>query len=221
VHFLTFLSKVEGILRNVVRRCYPTSWDENHITYSITDDLARELRSVDVDGLNRPFKTKWAARKLRGHVEHNFGDLAVIVRLKSWSGEEVNGVGLIEAKRRDRKKGTFGAIRRRQIEKVQRHAPSSRVLLYDYDKITEFTDNLALTYVSDMPHPSLPLIYWAEHSDFRPYSYCVAAPTSMVLATGLSTARHDYVANYHAAIAGTSAMTLATDVVDQWNGCAC
>jgi hypothetical protein len=37
----------------------------------------------------------------------------------------------------------------------------------------------------------------------------------------LSTAHHDYVSKYHAARAGASAMTLATDFADQLKGWAC
>ncbi|HLA09565.1 MAG TPA: hypothetical protein VJ023_03045 [Pyrinomonadaceae bacterium] len=80
-HYLQFLARVEGIFRDVIRRCYPTSWDENHITYTIADELATKLPSVRVIGFDRPFNVKWDARKLTGDPEQAFGDLAIVVLL--------------------------------------------------------------------------------------------------------------------------------------------
>jgi hypothetical protein len=46
-------------------------------------------------------------------------------------------------------------------------------------------------------------------------------PTPDDLATVLSTARQNWVSKYQAASAGASAITFATDFVDQLKGCAC
>lgn len=188
MHYLELLIRVEKIARDVIRRCYPTSWDENHITYTIADNLAQQLRSVQVHGLDRPFKTTWDARKLRGSAEQTLGDLAVVVRLRSWSGEEVNGVGLLEAKRRDDDKATFGAIRKRQLETILRNAPSSRLLLYDYNEIGGFADNMAWPEIWHSPSylPWLPA-YRGPYLSVMCYSHCVAVPTGIPLSTGIHT----------------------------------
>lgn len=94
LHYLEFIPRVEQLVRDVVRQCYPTSWDENHISYGIADTLAK-MSPVKVSGLERPFKVIWDVRKLRGDAEQKLGDLAVIVRLTStlpqWFSEDLYG----------------------------------------------------------------------------------------------------------------------------------
>src|SRR5438105_49229 len=119
-HYLQFLARVEGIFRDVIRRCYPASWDENHITYTITDELAAKLPSVRVIGFDRPFNVRWDARKLTGEPEQTLGDLAVVVRIRSWSGEQINGVGVLEAKRRYVDQATFSAFGKQQLRRIVR-----------------------------------------------------------------------------------------------------
>lgn len=190
LHYLQFLARVEEIFRDVIRRCYPTSWAEDHITYTITDELASRLSSVRVVGYDRPFNVTWEARKLRGTAEHTLGDLGVVVSLKSWSGERVEGVGLLEAKRRDDNKATFGALKKRQLQTIVRNAPSSRLLLYDYSQIADLEDNLSVSHVWESHRP------WEwpyRHHAVTPYSHCVAVSNGLVLATGLnSTALYKY-----------------------------
>jgi hypothetical protein len=184
MHYFEFLSTVEEILREVIRRCYPASWAEDHITYGLTDELARKLTSTQIRGLDRPFKTVWDARKLRGSSEQTLGDLAVVVRLRSWSGEEINGVGLLEAKRRDDHKAAFGSIRKRQLKTILLNAPSARLLLYDYSQITEFGDNLASSGVwHTLPdEPWLPA-YRGVYPAVTPYSHSVTVPIGVALST--------------------------------------
>lgn len=190
IHYLQFLATVEEIFRDVIRRCYPTSWDEDHITYSITDELATKLPSVRVIGFDRPFNIRWDARKLRGGAEQALGDLAVVVRMTSWSGEQINGVGLLEAKRRYVDQATFSAFGKQQLRRIVRNAPSSRLLLYDYSQIADFEDNLHVPYVWPSDDP----LRWPYHPySVTPYSHSVTVPSALVLATGLnSTALYKY-----------------------------
>jgi len=190
LHYLQFVARVEEIFRDVIRRSFPTSWAEDYITYSITDELARQLPSLRVTGFDRPFNVTWDARKLRGPAEHTLGDLGIVVHLRSWSGEEIGGVGILEAKRRDVEKATFGAVKKRQLQILVRNAPTSRLLLYDYSQIADFEDNLSVPYGWEPPHS------WEwryRHYATTSYSHCVAVPSSIALVTGLkSTALYKY-----------------------------
>jgi hypothetical protein len=190
LHYLEFLATVEGIFRSVIRGCYPTSWNEDHITYSITDQLATQLSSVRVSGFDRPFNVRWDPRKLRGTPEHKLGDLGIVVRLNSWSGEQIDGVGLLEAKRRYVDEAKFSAFAKDQLKRIVRNAPSSRLLLYDYSQIADFEDNLRTPLIW---HSSDPLVWPYRSYSVTPYSHCVTVPSSLVLATGLkSTALYKY-----------------------------
>jgi hypothetical protein len=138
LHYIEFLVKVEQISRQVIRRCFPTSWHEDHITYTLADELASQLQSSRVMGLDRPFNLVWDARKLRGSAENALGDLAIVVRLRTWAGDELEGIGLVEAKKREIDKATFDAMSPRQLQRILRNAPSSQLLLYDYSEIGDF-----------------------------------------------------------------------------------
>ena len=82
MRYSQFLGAVESLIGEIVRRSYPASWNEDHITYSITDQLAAKFRRVSVVGFQRPFEILWDAWKLRGTPEKLLGDLAVIVKIK-------------------------------------------------------------------------------------------------------------------------------------------
>lgn len=183
-HYIEFLLKVEQISREVIRRCFPTSWHEDHITYTLADEMASQLKSVRVLGLDRTFNMIWDARKLRGSAEQSLGDLAVVVRLRTWAGEELEGVGLVEAKKREAHKASFEALRKGQLQRILRNAPSSQLLLYDYSEIGDFRDNLLGSQI------------WHSHDSWEghhrhvaviPSSHCVTLPTSVVEATGIRT----------------------------------
>jgi hypothetical protein len=177
IRFSEFLGEVEESIQEIVTKSYSSSWDENHITYSITDALASKFRSTSISDFQRPFKTKWDAWKLRGKPERLLGDLAVIVRIKTWEGETLEGVGLLEAKKRAYAKSTFEAMKLPQLQKIQSNTPSSRVLLYDYDQITGFEDNLSALALS-----SNRFLEWPHGQYLTAFSHAVALPTSIALA---------------------------------------
>jgi len=183
MHYLKLLEHVEHLIRDVVRTCCPTSWDEDHITFSITDRLG-QLGNFDVTGLQRPFKIRWDARKLRGPTETALGDLGVLVRFTAWDGEQIEGIGLLEAKKRSLSSSSFDAVRKSQLTKIAKNAPRSRLLLYDHTGITEFTDNLS---IASMARPICPWFgpYWHDYI-VTPcqYSYAVALPIHLALRIG-------------------------------------
>ena len=168
MHYAEFAYQVEGWLVSAIRSCYPASWDENQITSSIAAKFAASAGSASLDGLDRPFKLVWDARTLGLPDPLALGDIAVLVHLTTWAGETLEGVGFLEAKRRDQSANTFSSAKTRQLKKIVRKAPSARLLLYDYDNVSTCMDNwVAAT---------------ADHSYRRglapPYTHCVSLPAT-------------------------------------------
>jgi hypothetical protein len=145
MHYGEFLIQLERALRETVISCFPRTWDENHISYRIMEELPRRFSTTEIQGLARPFATKWDAFKLRGPLEQAHGDIAVLVQFRSWEGETLEGVGFLEAKRRDVGAETYPAIDFSQLQRIRAKSPHTQVLLYDYNQISEFGDNLRLT----------------------------------------------------------------------------
>ncbi len=183
MHYAEFTEHIEHSIREAVRGCCPTSWDEDHITFSITDCLGG-LGHVEVTGLERPFKIIWDARKLRGPTETALGDLGVLVRLISWDGEEIEGIGLLEAKKRSPESSSFAAVRKRQLTRILKHAPRSRLLLYDRTAITESADNLTMASAGHRLHHWCTSHLSREWERIGPYSQAVALPTNLALSVG-------------------------------------
>lgn len=177
------LLKVETITRDIIRRCCPRSWDEDHITYSITDELG-SLDRIEVTGVHRPFFVTWDARKFVGPTETALGDLGILVRLTSWDGEQLEGVGgLLEAKKRPLDAAAFSAVREDQLRRINDNAPRSKLLLYDHSDITDFGDNLAITQMFLQQGETA-----SDHSASNapdahlPWSQAVTVPINLALA---------------------------------------
>ena len=120
-----FQARLERSITEIIRKCHPASWDENHISFSLVDGLFDRHRVETVAGLDRPFKIIWDFRKLRRPEETDFGDIAVLVRLTTWAGETVEGVGVIEAKRRNLGGSSFAAATTKQLKQICSKAASA------------------------------------------------------------------------------------------------
>jgi hypothetical protein len=68
------------------------------------------------------------------------------VNLKTWAGETLEGVGFLEAKRRDLRGARFSAAKTPQLKRVLRNAPSANLLLYDYDNVSSCMDNWSTAF---------------------------------------------------------------------------
>jgi hypothetical protein len=109
--------------------------------------------------------------KLRGNPETKYGDVAVLVRLSSWDGDVLEGVGFLEGKKRALHTGDFSAFSLRQAKRINRNAPHAQLLMYDAADITGFTDNIAVL----LPLP------WA-------YSLMSMVPKTNAICTPIGTA---------------------------------
>jgi hypothetical protein len=182
MHYAELIAKVEDTIRTAVRQCYPMSWDEDHITYLITDYLAK-LDKIEVTGLHRPFHIAWDARKFRGPTEKAFGDLGILVKLTSWDGEIVEGFALLEAKKRPLDSTSFTAVRKKQLTTIDRNAPHSRLLLYDHIDITEFSDNISMMRKDIGSRPLFDLLFSREEN-WLPFTQAVTVPVNLALTVG-------------------------------------
>ncbi len=176
MQYADYFHQVEKSITDVIRRCHPTSWDENHITFSLCDELFHRHQSVNLEGLDRPFKIIWDFRKLRLPEETDFGDIGVLVRLTTWSNETLEGVGLLEAKRRDLGKGSFSSAKSPQLRKILSKAPSAQLLLYDYENVSACMDNWSVQFEDHY--------YRRRYGEVLPFTHCVCLPARTALQQG-------------------------------------
>jgi hypothetical protein len=176
MNYSEYFQYLEQAIAEAVRDCFPFEWEENHITFSITKALFKKNQIVSLEGLDRPFKILWDVRKLRKPAETDFGDVAVIVRLTTWAGEILEGVGLLEAKRRDARKNTFSAAKLRQLRQISSKAPSARLMLYDYDNVSSCMDNSPIQFDDHF--------YRRRYGSVQPYTHCVCLPVGIAIQQG-------------------------------------
>ena len=167
---------LEQAIADAIRGCFPYDWEENHISFSITKALFKQNQIVNLEGLDRPFKILWDVRKLRKPAETDFGDLAVVVRLTTWAGEAIEGVGLLEAKRRDFGKNTFSATKLSQLKHISSKAPSARLMLYDYENVSSCMDNWSIQFEDHY--------YRRRYGVLSPYTHCVCLPVGIAIQRG-------------------------------------
>lgn len=174
--FADYFYRVEKSINDAIRSCYPASWNEDHITFTVTDNLFMKNQDVSLEGLNRPFKIKWDVRKLRRPEETKYGDVGVLVRLTTWADETIEGVGLLEAKRRDTGKTTFSSAKVQQLKRILSSAPAARLMLYDYEDVTACMDN--------RPGQFEYCFYKEKLENNQPFTHCICVPANIALQTG-------------------------------------
>ncbi|GBG15713.1 uncharacterized protein NMK_3324 [Novimethylophilus kurashikiensis] len=183
--YAEFFHELEISIRDSIRTCYPYSWDENHISFTLTENLFARHRAVSLEGLDRPFKILWDVRKLRLPEEVTYGDIGVIVRLTTWAGETLEGVGLLEAKKRDIGKNTFSATKSSQLKRIISNVPSARLMLYDYDNVSSCMDNWSVQFEDHY--------YRRRYGIIQPFTHCVCLPAGIAVQQGkFSTELHKF-----------------------------
>jgi hypothetical protein len=171
-----YLYLFENTIQTAVVKAYPTAWDEDHITFSIVQKLYEQLRDQTIEGLTRPFTVQWTAFKATGKLEHNHGDLAVLVRYKSWESEILEGVGYLEAKRiypRHDEYERYDAFNSSQLRRINDRTNYPLLLLYDYRRILDFADSLLFQPFISRPRSSM--------SFTSPFTHAVVVQGSLVL----------------------------------------
>lgn len=165
-----FCIGVENNIRSSVINSFPIDWDEDFITRTILKNLRGAFGNIAIDGPDTVLTIRWIPYKLSGKPEIQYGDVAIIVKIKYQDGDILEGVSFLEAKKRYINKTKFDAIDFRQLKKVRRVAPHSMVLLYDYQDITQFAS---------------PQLYYGGWADpwirLTPSTRSVVVPTDLIL----------------------------------------
>jgi hypothetical protein len=132
-----FCFRLEMAIQDAIQNCYPHEWDEDHITRDMLRRFRNEFAYVEVTGFRYTLRIEWQTYKFTGRPEYKYGDIAILVNLRYKDGTNIQGVAFLEAKRRANKSNKFDAINFKQIRRIRQAAPNVKVLLYDYESITE------------------------------------------------------------------------------------
>lgn len=169
------ISSFEENIGPVISDCFPYEWDEDHITFSLLKNIRKDFNRMQCFGWDQKENIDWSAYKYNGDVENKYGDIGVLVKLIYKDGRILEGVGFIEAKRRYQGKMTFDAMKLPQIRRINKNAPHSYVLLYDYEAITGFISNHSIRPRERQTN--------SKGLAVKPITYALAVQTSTVLAT--------------------------------------
>jgi len=153
-----WIVEVNDSISKSIQDCYPRQWNENHISYTWLKSLLRTYRHVLIKDLPFNYAVGLDAYKASGEVEKNHGDIAVLVVMHYKSGVELEGAGLLEAKR-VYDSDLYDALKWSQLELQQCKTSNHRVLLYDHQSISESTKKLTAQAVCkfcySLPFPAV------------------------------------------------------------------
>ncbi len=180
IQYSEFVRRVESLIKRAMLEDFPRSWVEDDITRRILRAFRHELGRIRIDDLNQPIVVQWDAYKLtkKMGLEQRYGDIGVLVRTRTGTGDTIEGVGFLEAKRRDRTQGVYDALKTEQIRRIRANAPHAFVLLYDFAAISEHTDNI---------HAALSLQTEATRSHASQRTHALVVPAGAVEALRTNT----------------------------------
>jgi hypothetical protein len=167
---LGLIHQIENLLVEHVKENYRADWDEDFITRSILKGIRQELNLANVVDFKDKIRINWVPYKLTGKAENKFGDIAILVNISYRDGDKIEGVAFLEAKKKRPGHIKFEEIRFVQLKRIRKWAPSSMILLYDYDDIMQFSDFL---FAGDLYRG------W----NYKPYTFAVVIPTGIVIQT--------------------------------------
>lgn len=137
--FNEWRNEAARLIHEELLKCYSNKdlggWDENYITTQML--IALKSLGLELTWDDKPQKVKWECHKLKSHLENQYGDIAVIVKI--WLTQEyfVEGVAFYEAKRQyfndTHQPQGFNAIKLEQLLKISELTHASHILLYDVD----------------------------------------------------------------------------------------
>lgn len=132
-----FCLGIEELINDLVEANFILDWDEDTLTRKFLSQLRQRLNgSLITDHDNRViFLTPY---KLSKTVEKKYGDIGIIVNIEYGDGDKVEGMALLEAKRRYKDSRRYDALDWSQLDRIYKNAPHSQLLLYDFRDISEF-----------------------------------------------------------------------------------
>lgn len=135
LHIADYEHFIDRAATEAVRSCLPHDWSEDFITRTLLRSISKPMQ-LKTYGSTRPMHVRWDVRKLLGTNENAFGDIAFLVKISTWANDTIEGVGFLEAKKRDFNKNTFSQIKKPQLRRINKNTPRSGLILYDYDSIS-------------------------------------------------------------------------------------
>ncbi|HEX9513818.1 MAG TPA: hypothetical protein VF939_25180 [Puia sp.] len=127
------IDKLERIFAELCIGSFPHEWDENHLSFLLMKRL-RELFGSRRIHFNKWSKiVDWKSYKNRGKQERDFGDIALIVTIQFSTGEVLQGVACLEAKR-DFQSGNFESMDLEQLNRIKANLPYAHLLLYTHQR---------------------------------------------------------------------------------------
>ena len=173
-----FTCQIENVIRNSINSVSGHEWDEDFITLNLLRDIRKELSGLRLFGRDSRGRINWEVYKLKGTFENNYGDIALVVNINYKDGTSINGAAFLEAKKRDWRKTTFGAMKITQAKRIIKNAPRSQYLLYDYEDITNFLNGSM--YLEEIT----PYYYRRKIPvPFAPVTRAVCVPLNLAVAT--------------------------------------
>ena len=143
-----YINRVEEVISDLIGSHHPRAWSEDTISEMLCKEFVSKLSINNIQGLVNPMSIKWDAFKLKGKLEHAHGDIAILVRYISSDNEKIEGVGLLEAKKRYINSNCYEAIKWEQLQRQIEFTRHAFLLLYDYDPIIEYRDNIVFQQYS-------------------------------------------------------------------------
>lgn len=173
-----FTGQIENVIRNSINSVSGHEWDEDFITLNLLRDIRKELSGTRLFGRDSRGGIDWEIYKLKGTFENKYGDIALVVNINYKDGTSINGAAFLEAKKRDWRKTTFGAMNIPQAKRILKNAPRSQYLLYDYEEITNFLNgSMYLEEISPYHHRR------GMSVQFAPVTRAVCVPLNLAVAT--------------------------------------
>ncbi len=181
--FQEFFEKIEAAISSVIMEINQDNlynWNEDYITFNILKELRRNFRQITIKySQNRFIQVKANFLKFNRKLgaEEKYGDIAILINLSYDDAKIIQGVGLIEAKKIDKDKNTFLAVKTEQLDTIYKNAPHSYLMLYDYQRIDDnkiFKDYLQIKK-SQFPTPLyatlVPVNLARRFNEFNPTLY--------------------------------------------------
>jgi hypothetical protein len=124
-------SRIDSVIESAISGCHPRSWNEDHISYSWLQALLKMGSQLSIP-LPIGLSVAWDAYKQDGVLEQDNGDIAFLVKLVFPNGNELIGVGFLEAKR-IYESGKYDALKWAQLRRMNTNSTSHQLLLFDFE----------------------------------------------------------------------------------------
>lgn len=165
-------SMLEDRISTAIRQIPYNAWWEDHITYEWLSSIVPVLNSAKLEGTTEERDIACSLFKVRGRVEQDHGDVAVLVTQTFHDGLSVTGAGFLEAKACDRDTDGFSSLKSVQLERLYRYARYPKFLLYDRERIN--SDSIELTHPASIDF-DVPYGYTADGAGL-PFTYAAVVP---------------------------------------------